>query len=100
MENKINLAIQILPLRGKKDAITIIDRAIECIARSGLKHRVTPFETVVEGNYDMVLDLVKEVQKVCYENGAEELLANIKIHSKYNRDVFIGEKMDKYDPGH
>jgi uncharacterized protein YqgV (UPF0045/DUF77 family) len=98
MDKIINLALQVLPLKAEREGIAIIDKAIECIDRSGLTYRVTPFETVIEGEYEGVMSLVREVHSVCFEQGAEELLVNIKIHSRRDGNVSIGEKMDKYDP--
>ena len=98
MKNKINAAIQVLPLDSGSDGIKIIDHAIEIIANSGLEFRVTPFETVVEGNYDEVIVLLKKVQQGCYRSGAEELIVNVKLHSRNGEDVSIHGKMEKYDP--
>ena len=61
MKHKINAAIQVLPMESDSAGIRIIDHAIEIIAGSGLEFRVTPFETVVEGNYDKVMELLKKI---------------------------------------
>ncbi|HRZ98517.1 MAG TPA: thiamine-binding protein [Paludibacter sp.] len=74
----------------------MVDKAIEIIASSGLKYRVTPFETVMEGNYDEIMIVVKKAQQACYEAGAESLMTYIKIQSSLE-DVTIDDKMEKYD---
>jgi uncharacterized protein YqgV (UPF0045/DUF77 family) len=98
MNNKnINVAIQILPISSVyANPIKIIDKAIALITKSGLNYKVCPFETVVEGEYDKVFDLVKAIQEECYKHGAEELICNLKIHTKHNNSVYISEKMEKY----
>jgi uncharacterized protein YqgV (UPF0045/DUF77 family) len=93
----VNLAIQVLPLSGNGDKYSVIDRAINCIQNSGLKYKVCPFETVVEGPYSSVMNLVTEVQKVVFEAGTDEVLINMKLHRRNNRDVFIDEKTGKYE---
>lgn len=93
----INVAIQILPLKSVyTKPLQIIDRAIEIIKRSGLNHKVCPFETVIEGDYDDVMQLVKDVQDECYRAGAEEVICNLKIHSNMQGNVSIHEKLKKY----
>jgi len=93
---KINLAVQILPQKGKID-VELIHKAIQCIQQSGLKHRVTPLETVIEGYYDEIMAVVKNMQTVCYEAGATDILLFMKIQSKANNDVRIEDKLDKYE---
>lgn len=97
MKNIVNVAIQVLPQSGTKKAYDLVDIAIEVIKNSGLKYRVCPFETVVEGPYDIIIQTVQEMQQMCFDNGAEELLVYLKIQNRNNADVSIEEKMHKYD---
>jgi len=97
MKNQINLAIQVLPRSSKKGTYELVDVAIELIQKSGLKYRVCPFETVIEGYYDEVMKLVKDIHEAVYAEGAEEMITNIKIQTRYNQDVFIDDKMYKYE---
>ena len=50
MQNTVNLALQILPTSKTIHPYLIVDKAIEVIAVSGLRYKVTPFETVMEGS--------------------------------------------------
>ena len=84
MKNKIvNIAIQILPFSAKLEVYDVVDKAIEVIARSGVKYRVTPFETVIEGSYGRLMEVVSEVQEVCYQAGVDiELASDLVDRSK------------------
>jgi uncharacterized protein YqgV (UPF0045/DUF77 family) len=93
---KINIAIQLLPLNGSADAISLIDKAIELIAKSGLVFQVCPFETVVEGEPYDIYQLVEQIRITALSSGCEELIINLKLHSA-NRSVFIHDKMEKYN---
>lgn len=97
MKNKINIAVQVLPRSRTKGTYELVDIAIELIQKSGLKYRVCPFETVIEGYYDEVMSLVKDIHEAVYANGAEEMITNMKIQTRYNQDVFIEDKMNKYE---
>ncbi|HRT81380.1 MAG TPA: thiamine-binding protein, partial [Bacteroidales bacterium] len=59
--------------------------------------RVTPFETVMEGTYDEVMEVVKKAQQACYDAGAESMMTYIKIQSSKDTDVRIEDKMEKYE---
>ncbi len=94
-EKTVNIALQVLPVSKTVHPYTLVDKAIEVIAASGLKYRVTPFETVMEGTYDRIMEVVKEAQAACYEAGAESMMVYIKIQSSIS-DVTIEDKMAKY----
>lgn len=92
----INLALQVLPSSTKQHPYRIVDEAIKIIEKSGLRYKVTPFETVIEGAYDDVMKVAKEAQEACYEAGAESLMTYIKIQSSV-QNVSIDDKMEMYE---
>jgi uncharacterized protein (TIGR00106 family) len=96
MRNTVNIAIQILPTSKTIHPYTLVDKAIEVIAASGLRYKVTPFETVMEGTYDEIMEVVKQAQEACYAAGAESLMTYVKIQSS-TKDVSIEDKMEKYE---
>ena len=97
MLHRVNIALQVLPSSTTKHPYTIIDKAIELIQKSGLKYRVCPFETVIEGEYDQIMELIKKIQLECLDFGAEKLLTNLKIEMSRDKDVAIEDKTGKYD---
>lgn len=96
MNKTVNIALQILPTSKTIHPYTLVDRAIEVIKASGLRYKVTPFETVMEGSYDDIMNVVKQAQEACYKAGAESLMTYIKIQSS-TKDVSIDDKMEKYE---
>ena len=96
MQNTVNLALQILPTSKTIHPYLIVDKAIEVIADSGLRYKVTPFETVMEGSYEDIMNVVKLAQEACYKAGADSLMTYIKIQSS-TKDVSIDDKMEKYE---
>jgi len=97
MNHLINLAIQVLPRSTTKGTYELVDIAIELIQKSGLKYKVCPFETVIEGLYDEVMLLVKAIHEAVYNGGADEMITNLKIQTRNNQDVYIADKMVKYE---
>ena len=99
MKDQVNAAFQIIPGPGNLDMYRLIDRAISVIITSGMRYRVCPFETVVEGPLDKVLQLVPEILEVLYSEGVEDVLSFVKIQSRKQGRVTIEEKMAAYDAG-
>lgn len=95
--HKVNVALQVLPSSKEKHPYEIVDAAIKIIGDSGIKFRVCPFETVMEGDYDTIMDIVRKIQIECIEAGAESMISNLKIQIDKNHDVTIEDKTAKYD---
>jgi uncharacterized protein (TIGR00106 family) len=96
MTKTVNIALQVLPTSTTVHPYLLVDKAIEVIEKSGLRYKVTPFETVMEGSYDEIMKVVKLAQEACYEAGAETMMTYIKIQSS-RKDVSIDDKMEKYE---
>ena len=56
-----SVAIQSLPeAANDSELIRIIDEVIDYIKSTGLSYYVGPFETTIEGDYDQLMDIVKD----------------------------------------
>ncbi len=97
MKHKVNVALQILPWSATKDVYDIVDQAIKVISDSGIKYRVCPFETVMEGEYGAIMKVVEKVIDTCLAYGSDEILSYLKIQISNKKDVTIEDKMLKYD---
>jgi uncharacterized protein YqgV (UPF0045/DUF77 family) len=97
MFHQVNVALQVLPTSGTKHPYAIVDRAIEIIHASGVKYRVCPFETVMEGDYDTIMEVVRKIQLECLDFGAESMISNLKIQISRDEDVRMEDKTGKYE---
>lgn len=97
MSNTVILAMQALPKVKDGNTSAIVDKVIKVIQKSGVKYKICPFETVMEGSYDKLIQIVDDARKVCIDAGVEEVLFNIKIELRPNKDVTIVQKTIKYD---
>jgi uncharacterized protein (TIGR00106 family) len=89
----VTVAVQVLPLT--EDAYAVVDRAIEVIARSGVRYEVGPMETTMEGDLDELLEVAKAAHRVCFEAGADRVVTIIKIGDAVVGST-ISDKMRKY----
>ena len=93
-----SIAIQVLPQSAEGDEVLrIVDKVIAYIKSTGLKTVVCPFETVIEGDFDKLMDIAKECQLICIREGAPGLLTYMKIAYNPNGGVWsIDEKTAKH----
>lgn len=96
MKNIINLGIQIVPKSKAIDSYWLVDQAIEVIQKSGVKHVVTPFETVMEGTQDELMEIAREAQQAVLDAGADEVLVYYRMQIRKDKDVSIEDKTGKY----
>ena len=97
MNPQVNVALQVLPGSAEKHPYAIVDKAIAIIQSSGIHYKVCPFETVLEGNYDEIMELIKKIQVACLDYGAEKMISFLKIEISNNQPVKIEDKMKKYE---
>lgn len=88
-----SIAIQVLPKTDSEDElIRIVDEVIAYIKSTGLNCSVGPFETTIEGDYDELMDIVKECQHVAIRAGAKDVSAYVKVVYRPGGDVLSIEK--------
>lgn len=92
----MNAGIQVVPVNIVDPTYSIVDKAIEAIQQSGLEYIVTPFETVVNGTIEQILQLIAQLKTLSEEAGADELIINTRFHSKKTTDNIFNSKIDKY----
>lgn len=96
MSKSINLGIQIVPKSKTLDSYALVDKAIEVIQNSGVKYEVTPFETVMEGPQDKLMEIARKAQVAVLEAGADEILVYYRMQIRKNYDVTMEEKTAKF----
>ena len=88
-----SVAIQVLPkVDSDEEVIRIVDEVIAYIKSTGLNYFVGPCETSIEGDYDRLLDIIKECQKVAVKAGAKSVAAYVKINYRPEGEVLTIEK--------
>ena len=88
-----SVAIQVLPeMKNDEELIRVVDEVIAYIKSTGLNCYVGPFETAVEGDYDELMDMIKECQKIAIRAGAPSVAAYIKVVYHPEGDVLTIEK--------
>lgn len=91
----VNVSLQVLPRVPDEYIYDVVDKVIELIQKSGVKYEVGPMETTMEGELDLLLEIVKKAQELCIEEGATRVMSIIKIDYK-PEGVTIDEKVGKY----
>ncbi|ANS76747.1 hypothetical protein AWM70_20955 [Paenibacillus yonginensis] len=92
------VSIQIIPKTPNGESvIPYVDRAIEVIQQSGVKHQVNALDTTMEGELTELLDIVRQMNEAVHEFGSDSIISQIKI--LYGPDgVSMDQLTEKYRP--
>lgn len=88
-----SVAIQVLPkAENDEELIRIVDEVIDYIRGTGLSYYVGPCETSIEGDYEELMQVIAECQRVAVRAGAKEVSAYVKISYRPEGEVLTIEK--------
>jgi uncharacterized protein YqgV (UPF0045/DUF77 family) len=96
MKHQVHVAIQIVPIT-KENPYPLIDRAIEVIEQAGVDFRVGAMETVMQGDYQQLMEVAQRAQAACLDAGADEIVVTLKVHARKNSPVRWQDKLEKYE---
>ena len=93
-----SVAIQVLPkVETTKEVIAVVDEVIAFIKSSGLSYYVGPFETAIEGEFEELMDIVKECQYIAIKAGCPSVMSYVKINFNPEGGVLtIDQKVTKH----
>lgn len=94
-----SIAIQVLPnVQTNEEVVRIVDEVINYIKSTGLNYYVGPCETAIEGDYDQLMDIVKNCQLIALKAGAPKVSSYVKINYAPNGGVLtIDQKVTKHN---
>ena len=92
----VNASIQLLPVVQDRHPYEWVDEAISVIQQSGIKYEIGPFSTVIEGTYEQVMQVIREVNEHLYAKQCTEWITNVQIQVRSNGSITGDEKTDKF----
>ena len=88
--------ISIVPLGTGSTSLSPYVAACEKVLREnsgGLKYELTAMGTILEGDLDQIITLVRRLHEVPFDQGAQRVSTNIKIDDRRDRTGTIEQKV-------
>jgi uncharacterized protein (TIGR00106 family) len=85
-------SIQILPLATELHPYQWVNEAIAVIKASGIHYQVNAFDTVLEGTYREVMQVIEQVNDQLCSQGCEEWITHLQIQIRSQQGVTTSEK--------
>ena len=88
-----NVAIQVLPsVQGDEEVVRVVDEVIDYIKSTGVTYYVGPCETAMEGDYEQLMEIVKQCKYIEVKAGAPSVMSYVKITYKPDGETLTIER--------
>ena len=92
-------SVSVVPVgTGSTSVSPYVARCHEILAgRQGIKYRLTPMSTVIEGDLEIVLATVARLHEVPFEKGAMRVLTTIMVDDRRDRELTMDGKISSVE---
>lgn len=85
--------ITIIPLGVGSSVSDYVAEALRILERSGLRYKLTPTSTVIEGNLEELFNVMKEMHESAFKKGAPRVVTVIKIDDRRDKPITMDYKV-------
>lgn len=86
--------ISVVPVGTKSTSVSqFVRTAIGVIKKSGLNYELNPMGTCIEGEWDQIFALIKEIHDVLARMGCHRLVTTVKIDDRRDKKITMKEKV-------
>ena len=86
----------IVPLGKGVSVSPVVARVLKIVAESGISYKANPMGTVLEGDWDRVMDVIKECHQEVMKD-ADRAVTNIKIDDRKGKGGRIEKKLESVE---
>jgi uncharacterized protein (TIGR00106 family) len=88
--------ISVVPLGTKTPSVSqYVARAVKVLEREkDVKYEITAMGTIIEGDLDMILAVVKKMHEEVFEEGVARVLTTVKIDDRRDKTQGMKGKVD------
>ncbi len=87
--------VSVVPLGTKSPSVShYVAQALQVLEKAeGIKYELTPMGTVIEGDLDVVLPLVREMHEITFSPEVQRVVTTIKIDERRDKDLTMEGKL-------
>ncbi|MCD6320034.1 MAG: MTH1187 family thiamine-binding protein [Candidatus Desulfofervidaceae bacterium] len=86
--------VSVIPLGTKSTGVSnYVAAALRVLQKSGLKYQLTPMGTIIEGELDIVMPVVRQMHEACFKEGTARVVTTIKIDDRRDKPLTMETKV-------
>jgi uncharacterized protein (TIGR00106 family) len=95
-ERDVVAEISVVPLgTGSASVSEYVSECLDVLAKSsGIKYRLTPMGTILEGPLDLVLKVTRAMHEAPFTKGAVRVITTLKIDDRCDKHLTMKGKLD------
>ena len=88
------MEVSVVPLgTGSTGVSRYVACCLEMVRAAGVSHQLTPMGTILEGELDELLSLVRRMHEVPFGEGALRVVTTLKIDDRRDREASMAAKV-------
>lgn len=91
---KILAEVCVIPLHGSISLRKEIAVAHDILKNTGCHVELHAYGTNIEGDYDTIMQAIKEIHQTLHNNGTMRIHTALKISSRIDKDQSLGDKVE------
>jgi len=92
----ILVEFSIVPMGKGVSVSPVVARVMKIVVESGISYKANPMGTVLEGEWDRVMDIIKECHQEVMKD-ADRAVTSIKIDDRKGKEARIGKKVESVE---
>jgi uncharacterized protein (TIGR00106 family) len=89
--------ISVIPLGTKTPSVSkYVAEALKVLEKEGMKYELTSMGTIVEGDLNKILDLVKKMHETVFDKEVQRVVTIIKIDDRRDKPLSMEGKVSRY----
>jgi len=86
--------VSVIPLGTSTPSVgDYVVASLKVLKKSGLKYELTPMGTVIEGDLDVILSIIRQMHEACFKNEIKRVVTFIKIDDRRDKTATIEDKV-------
>lgn len=86
--------ISVVPVGTAKPSVSeYVAGAVTILKESGVKYRLTPMNTILEGDLEKLLALAQRMHRSAFSAGAKRVVTNIRIDERIDKPLTMEGKI-------
>ena len=87
--------VTVIPLGTQTPSLSkYIADCVKEIENSGIKHTLTPFGSVLEGDLDQIFEVIKKIHEVPFKHGVQRVATLINIDDRRDKKATAAGKIN------
>jgi uncharacterized protein (TIGR00106 family) len=88
--------VSVVPIGTNSTSVSrYVRETLRILRASGLKHQTGPMGTSIEGDWDAVFAVIRQMHEICFTLGAGRLVTTIKIDDRRDKVQSMQDKLDR-----